>query len=205
MFPFYHTFNAILAGPSQSGKTQLVLKLIENRDVMFSPPFSEIHWYYGEWQPFFGNLKSIVTFKEGLPDLTAYSGGKPCLLIIDDLMTENKGQIGSLFTKGTHHRNLSVIFITQNLFHQSKDSRDISLNAHYIILMKSPRDKQQLGTIARQMFPEAWRFVVDAYRDATSNPFGYLLLDMNQRCPENHRVRTGIFPDETCVVYIPRV
>jgi len=40
-------------------------------------------------------------------------------MVIDDQM-ENAGgdkRIANLFTKGSHHRNLSVIYIVPNLFH----------------------------------------------------------------------------------------
>ena len=54
------------------------------------------------------------------------------LVVIDDLMQElsNDPQITSLITKGCHHRNLSVIFILQNIFHRGKELRDMSLNCH---------------------------------------------------------------------------
>ena len=48
------------------------------------------------------------------------------------------------FSRGSHHRNLSVIYIVLNLFYQEKDSRSISLNSHYLILFKNPRDKLQI-------------------------------------------------------------
>ena len=43
--------------------------------------------------------------------------------------------------KGSHHRNISVILITQNLFHQANYCRTISLNAKYIVLLKNARNK----------------------------------------------------------------
>ena len=63
-------------------------------------------------------------------------------------------RISDLFTKGSHPRNLSVIYIVQNIFHQGKEMRNISLNAHYIVLFKSPRDKQQVSMLARQINPD---------------------------------------------------
>ena len=77
------------------------------------------------------------------------------LVITDDLMHElsNDQRITSLFTKGCHHRNLSVIFILQNIFHRGKELRDMSLNCHYLILFKSPRDTSQVTHLAKQMFP----------------------------------------------------
>jgi len=46
----------------------------------------------------------------------------------DDLLNEVYSKdVCDLFTKGSHHRNISVILITQNLFHQGRFSRYISL------------------------------------------------------------------------------
>ena len=52
------------------------------------------------------------------------------LVVIDYLMQElsNDQKITNLFTKGCHHRNLSVIFILQNIFHRGKELRDMRLN-----------------------------------------------------------------------------
>ena len=60
---------------------------------------------------------------------------KKKLLILDDLMRESSSNvILDLFTKGSHHKNISVIFITQNVFHKGKAQRDISLNTKYLML-----------------------------------------------------------------------
>jgi len=60
--------------------------------------------------------------------------------------------IVDLFTKGSHHNNLIVIVISQNLFHQSHEQRDISLNVNYIVVFKNPRDRAQIRHLARQVF-----------------------------------------------------
>ena len=62
-------------------------------------------------------------------------------------------RIADLFTKESHHRNLSVIYIVQNIFHQGKEMRNISLNAHCIVLFKSPKERQQISILARQVNP----------------------------------------------------
>jgi hypothetical protein len=58
-----------------------------------------------------------------------------------------------IFTKYSHHKNMSVIFTVQNIFHQKKGQRDISLNTMYLILMKNPRDMAQIIYLARQLHP----------------------------------------------------
>ena len=48
------------------------------------------------------------------------------------------------FTRKGHHRNTTVVYITQNLFQQSKPPCTISLNAHYLVSFQSQRDKMQI-------------------------------------------------------------
>ena len=58
------------------------------------------------------------------------------ILVFDDLMTNAKcdQRIADLFTKGSHHRNISLIYLTQNLFPKGKACRDIALNTKYMVL-----------------------------------------------------------------------
>ncbi len=90
------------------------------------------------------------------------------MIILDDPMAQSgkDKRIADLFTRGSHHRNLSVIYIVQNIFHQGKKMRNISLNAHYIVLFKSPRDKQQVSMLARQV--NHGKEFMAAYEEATS-------------------------------------
>ena len=76
-------------------------------------------------------------------------------MILDDLLNDvYSRQVCDLFTKGSHCRNIRVILITQNLFHQGRYSRDISLNAEYLVLLKNVRDKKQFTLLERQVYPE---------------------------------------------------
>ena len=67
--------------------------------------------------------------------------------MIDDMQASalNNICIANLFSRESHHRNISVILILQNLFHQGKYCRDISLNTHYFFLFKNPRDIHKLN------------------------------------------------------------
>ena len=71
--------------------------------------------------------------------------------------------ISSLFTKGCHHFNLSVIFILQNIFQRGKELREMSLNCHYLVLFKSPRDSSQVNHLAKQMFPGHVKYMQEAF------------------------------------------
>lgn len=204
-----HPFSAIVAGPSGCGKSNFVKTFVRYAEDMCDAKFASVVWHYAEWQPLYGEASGDggIEYREGLPQPSDYSEDtRPKLLVIDDLMRESSnGVVIDLFTKGCHHKNMSVFLITQNLFHQGRGQRDISLNANYIVFFKNPRDRGQIQHLARQVCPEDPRFLQEAYRDATGRPHGYLLLDLKQSTPENCRFRTDIFPtDQRSYVYVTR-
>ena len=155
-----HPYTCIVSGPTSCSKTVFVKKLIEHGELLTNGSPQKIIWLYGEYQPAYVELAqkfSHITFIKGVPEnLNEYIDPKyRNLIIIDDLMSEtgNDKQIANLFTKGSHHRNLSVILLLQNLFYNGKDSHNISLNTHYIVLFKNPRDNTVVTSLAKQMYP----------------------------------------------------
>jgi hypothetical protein len=200
-----HPFTCTVAGPSSSGKTWFVFRLIKHVDRLVVPPPEKILYYYGEFQPSFSEFPA-VEFHEGLPDVGRFDGRHRMLLIIDDLMNETDQNVCNLFTKLSHRINVSVVFITQNLYHRNRFVRTMNLNTHYIVLFKNPRDANQVTTLARQMYPGKSKFVVEAFKDATKNLYGYLLIDLKPATDERYRIRTNIFPDDDRqYVYISKV
>jgi hypothetical protein len=124
------------------------------------------------------------------------------LLIIYDLINEADQNVCNLFTRLSHHRNVSVVFITQNLFHKNKFVRTMNLNTHYIVMFKNLRDASQMAILARQMYPGKSQFV----EDATKKSHGYLLIDPRPDTDDRYRIRTKIFPDDPRqYAYLPKV
>jgi hypothetical protein len=200
-----HPFTCTVAGPFSSGKTWLVFRLMKHVDRLTVPPPEKILYCYGEFQPSFSEF-SEVEFHEGLPDVSRFDGRHRVLLIIDDLMNETDQNVCNLFTKLSHHRNVSVVFITQNLYHRNRFVRTMNLNTHYIVLFKNPRDANQVTTLARQIYPGKSKFMAEAFKDATKNPCGYLLIDLKPETDERCRIRTNIFPDDDRqYVYVSKV
>ena len=121
-------------------------------------------------------------------------------------MVETDGRVTNLFTKKSPHSNASVIYLVQNLFPKNKESRTISLNAQYMVVFKNPRDASQKTNLAKQMYPGRIKFMQEAFNDATTVPYGYLLIDLKQDTPEDLRLRTTILPDDTVqYVYVPKL
>jgi hypothetical protein len=189
----------IVAGPTSCGKTVFTTRLVKSK--LFDVEFDEVVWCYSESGSVSDRLPNVV-YNEGLPSDDMFDG-RPKLLILDDLMHESGEQVAKMFTKKSHHWNVTVILINQNLFPKSKHARDMALNSHYLVIFKNPRDKAQISHLGRQVYPENTRFFADAYRQATDRPHGYLFVDFKQNTPEAERIRSEIF-DEHPVVYLPR-
>jgi hypothetical protein len=142
-----------------------------------------------------------IEFNQGIPDdidnADYLDVSQRNLIVFDDLIGQSSKdkRIADLFTKGRRHRNLSIIYIVQNIFYQGKEMRNISLNAHYIVLFKSPRDKQQISMLARQVNPGKVQEFMRSYEDVTSRPHGYLVLDLKPTSDQN-RLKTNILPGE---------
>ena len=115
MLPFAHPFTCLVAGPTSCGKTRFVFRLVDNADVIIHPPPSRIVYCYGEYQQLFCQYPR-VQFRRGLPDLDEFDGSEPVLLVIDDLMDQTDESAANLFTKGSHHRNVSVVFLAKISF-----------------------------------------------------------------------------------------
>ena len=150
----------MVAGMTGSGKTVWVQSLLQQAQTVIDQPPGRIIWCYSQWQNAYTQLLMMIPtieFVKGIPESlendTYLDVNIRNLIVIDDQMIEagKDNQIVNLFTKGSHHRNLSVVYIVQNLFHQRKGNRSISLNSHYLVLFKNPRDKLQILTLAKQI------------------------------------------------------
>ena len=129
------------------------------------------------------------------------NNGTKYLLKFDDSCEEicNSKAFVDTATAG-RHRSLSTIYIKHNLFHESKLGRDAGLQNTHIVLLKSPRDVMQVTTLSTQWGLDSK--LVAWYRDATSVPFGHLLIDLSPRTDDKLRYCTnsGSVPSK---IFIP--
>lgn len=199
-----HPFTMLIAGPTGSGKTYFVRDMINKATIICDPAPKSVTYLYGEYQKMFNSMPG-VKFIEGLQEevIKTLGGGEPEWLVIDDLMHEasNQSFVSDLFTKGSHHRNISVILITQNFFMRGKESRNISLNSQYVVCFKNPRDKSIVTNIGRQMFPTKIKKFQSIYEDATQTPYSYIFIDLKPDTPEKTRLLTNVFNENGKPMY----
>ena len=188
-------FRLIVAGGSGSGKTEFVKQLVERNH--FSSPFEKIVYCYPDYlSEVPAEFTRIVEYVSGLPDDEYFANvEKNSLIILDDMMTEcgNSNSIMKLFSVIARKRNLSLIFIVQNIYDNSRQFRNIRLNATGFVLFKfyaatdvTKRILKDLGV--KELITK--KHLEDVY----SKRFAYIMIDVH---PMRHSpfatIRSNIF------------
>ena len=128
-FQLVHPFTCMVVRMTGSGKTVWVQSLLPQAQTVIDQPPERITWCYSQWQPAYTQLLMMIPtieFVKGIPESLENDSyldvNKHNLIVIDDQMIEpgKDDRIVNLFTKGSHHRNLSAIFIVQNCSIQAK-------------------------------------------------------------------------------------
>ncbi len=212
-FAFVHPSNILLTGPSGSGKTHFLVQALKHK--LFQPTPTRIVWVYGETQPAHEELAGVthlprIEYMRNETDyeelMESFERTETNLLVLDDQMNEGKvkaNAFGNLFTKGSHHRNITIVYMMQNVFEKGGSNRTINLNAHYLIMFKNPRDARQSQVLGSQMYPKNPRFLSEAFEDATSKAHSYLALDFRQETSQLLRVLSNLVSGKV-TVYVPR-
>ena len=208
-FAFQHPYSMMVVGPSQCGKTHFVHQLLTHKCMAFpnKKPW-RVCWYYNQWQPKYaeiqGDLGNKIRFFQGLPeveeDLRSIPTSKHTIIVLDDLMAQatDSPLVSKLFTQG-RHRNASVILLLQNMFPKGKYNTDISRNATYKVLFRSPGDRKQIDIMAEQTFAKDRPRFMQAYSQETDRPYGYIVVDNHPRTASEHQVVGDVFGD--CYAY----
>ena len=88
-----HPFTLICAGPTGSGKTILIAKILENYKLMFKPVTEKIIYCYSIWQDMFKNMLEVnqnIVFVQDMITEDQIDPSTRNLIILDDLMDESK-------------------------------------------------------------------------------------------------------------------
>ena len=208
--------NFLITGPSSSGKTSFLVKLLQNAESMMTKKPVLILFYYNQWQNLYDRVKNIegctVIFKKGAPEslehvqdeLKQFPLEDAKICVMDDMLGKLEGFMEELFTVISHHYNTSMVLISQTIFGK-KELRTISLNAHYMVVFKAPRDSMQFSVLARQIEPNNYKYLLQILQDATKRPFGYLILNFTQEMRDESRYYTNISPSNWPIkIYPPK-
>lgn len=108
----HHPFTCLTSGQTQCGKTVFITTLLEHAEELIKGLPEVIMWSYGENQPLYTYIYDLIS------------------------ETTNDRKISHIFTKGSYHKNFSVILVSQNLFNKDRGSRKISLKSTLLYYLK---------------------------------------------------------------------
>ena len=197
----HHPTVMLIHGRPNSGKTYFTYQLIENRESLIDKPIHNIVWFYGEKTDMFEKLKEQnVTLVEGIPDSfdTYIKDGCNNLFIIDDLMkaANSSELVTNLVCNKSHHKSVTCIIISQNMFDAGKERINIFRCAQYLVLFHSPLDNSVARTIASKIMPHKTDLFYKIYNaTAAAKPHGYLFIDGSNYSSDKTRFRTDLFGD----------
>ena len=82
------------------------------------------------------------------------------------------------------------------MFPVGRYAKSISRNAHYIVAFKNPRDQLGVRNVMLQSFPVTWKDTLETFHQATTRPYGYLMLDLHPASSDQQRLWSHLLKDE---------
>ena len=203
----------IIAGPSNSGKTSLLSKILIHKNNLFTTQNQKTILFYNQDQEIYKSWNDsgfINHSQKGVPSVADFediinfhSEGRGAIVIFDDLggeISNNLHFFEHVFVVLAHHSNLTVFLVVHNLF--EKSLRTISLNTNRFVITANHRDKSQIGFLSRQAFPQSKIFLTSVYNHILlSFPYGYIVLDFSQNRSEYLRISTRWFTGDSIMVF----
>ena len=207
-----HPYRILIIGGSGSGKTNLLLNLIENQpdiDKIYlyaKDPYEAKYQYLinkreGVGINHFKDLKAFVEYSNDMcnvyRNINYYNSGKQNkrLILFDDMiadMIQNKklnSIVTELFIKG-RKLNISLVFITQSYF---KVPKDVRLNTTRFFIAKIP-NKRELQQIAINHSSDiSTKDFTNIYRECTAEPYSFLVNDTTLASNNPLRFRKNLF------------
>ena len=193
-------FKIFVSGPSRCGKTFFISELLENIVSFAKDPPETILYIYKIWQTKFDEMKSVVDgfIKDNeniVQQIKEIARGQRVFVIFDDLInSKSLVDIATLFTVDGRHMNMSMAFLTQRMFVNNEHFRQISQNCDYFCVFKNPRNSSEIRTLAQQLTPGSLD-LIEIYKEATKNPFSYLLINLTQECDPRVKYLSHIFDE----------
>ena len=188
-------FRLIIGGASGYGKTSILKEKIDKNH--FASPFEKIVYCYPDYlDEIPTEFDQIVEYRSSICDLEFFTAlPKNTLLLFDDMMSEcgESKNIMKLFSVIARKKNISIIFLVQNVYDNSKHFRNIRINATGFILFKFFAANDVNKRLLRDLGID--KLVSQRLLDKTySRNFGYIFINIHpQRHSEFETIRTNIF------------
>eukprot|EP00794_Sanderia_malayensis_P021401 gene21401-biopygen17180 len=211
----------MVGGKSKSGKTELLFDLLRQwrfiTDDTAGTYTKRMYWFYGtENRKQLNHVKAIYDgFRDELQDAkdrsitlrtirglesqeaqTAKEEMSDAIVVLDDLMEEmtKNDKISLFFTRESHHRNLCMFFLWQDIFPKHKHGSTISKNTDYKIIFDNPSCRDSVRRMLGKIYPKAKQAgevtqkILDALEHTPTNSYPFVSLN----CGPNELSETRI-------------
>jgi len=220
-----HPFTCVVAGPSGSGKSTFVRSLLLAQGEQTTVVFDYVIIFMGTdasenktlsslgstltQRVFLLEMKDIypttevmkTRFPLNLKNMLksrSDKGLKGCL-IFDDLMEElsHCGVLSKLFSKYSTHYDVSIVNITQNLFHQGtgkhrSDHTTVYRNTRVLVLFNNPIDNSVLTIVGKRLKPSGSPPLIHMLNDIVQK-HRYVVIHADMNRPSELKFTSDIF------------
>lgn len=195
----------LVVGASGCGKTRRIHHYLSLKNELFEQGdiINHVIYFYSMWQDEYTKMQQeglVQEFVNAFPTneefLARVGQHERSICVLDDAMSHISRDLVEIITVSARHSKATTFILFQSLFPAHPLARQISLNVKYFHLFKNPRENGQIQVLARQLQPRNYKYIVEAYHNATEKPYSCFLIDLMQETPEALRFRSMVLPFE---------
>ena len=113
----------------------------------------------------------MLTNEEFIAAVQPFTQRGGSIVVIDDFMSEINKDLDKIVRVTSQHYNTTTFILFQSLFPAHRLARQISMNVKFLHIHKNPRENAQIQYLARQLMPHSYKWIVEAYHEATKEPY----------------------------------
>ena len=205
-------YRILIIGGSGSGKTNLLLNLIEDQpdiDKIYlydKDPYEAKYQYLinkreGVGIDHFNDPKGFIEYSNAMHDvyknIDEYNPDKEneILIVFDDMIGDiiHNKKLNSIVTKlfiRCSKLNISFVFITQSYF---KAPKDVRINTTSFFITKIPNKKELREVAINHLSDISTKDFANIYRECTAEPYSFLVNDTTLASNNPLRFRKNLF------------
>ena len=146
---------------------------------MFAKPHKKCIFYYKIWQTLYTELEKEfegkIIFKK-IFKREKIVRVKNCFIVLDDFLTQLTSEFLDMFLVGNHHKNLTVVFLTQELFFNDV-LKTIRRNTDFFVFLGSLDKNSVFRVLASDLDTLEMERFKNGFKKIMKKPYRHILYD----------------------------